>query len=381
MVQVGNGDVFAHVRTAARILCAVAVIAVPLAGCATGEHGSYTRDAAAKAKTNKDEMSAAAAFDAARQRFLVGELDDALKQVDAALAISPKVAASLLLREQILVEIGTDAGAIEQAARAGVAAAPGDARFDYFLGVFYERQGDTARAEESYLRAAKLDAGSVQYRLAATEMMVEAKKYAQAKEYLQQAITDHPNAPGLLQTMGFLCQIQNEPERAVTYFADALALAPEQQVLRENLAVASYNRQDFARALANLEPLLEKPEFAGRNDLQAMAAKCYIKCARPVEARRILQTMSEGPGKNSYLVWSNIAQVAVLLEDLPLLLDASRHMINLEPQREEGHLALAYYHERNREPQKALEQLRDYARSYPQQKTEVTQQYLAALGG
>lgn len=353
-------------------------LAALLAGCTGSEHGRFTREAAEKAKQGKSEMTAAAAYETARQRFAAGDLEEAYRQINASLAINGTVADTLLLRVRILVEMGNDQPALEAAVAAGLKQVPHDARFNYYLGLFHERQGNTASAQENFLAATRLDGSSVQYKLAAAEMMIEQSAFAQAEEYLKQAVKEHPNSPGLLQTKGFLARINGDDRQAAVHFSEALALAPEQTVLRENLAVVSYSLGEYYKALSLLEPLLADRGYTGRRDLQAMTAECYLKVRRPVDARRLLQNMLRSEGEDSFELWRQLSDAAVMLDDLNLLHEAARKMTQLMPAQENGPLALAYYHQKRGDRAEAARVLEAYC-GRSGNASAMLNEYLASL--
>lgn len=354
-------------------------LAVLLGGCTGSEHGRFTRDAADKAKQSKNELTAAAAYDTARQRFTVGDLDEAYRQINASLAINGTVPDALLLRVRILVEMGNDQAALERAVAEGLKQAPRDARFNYYLGLFHERQGNTASAQENFLKAVALDGSSVQYKLAAAEMMIEQSALEQADEYLKRAVKEHPNAPGLLQTKGFLARIRGDDRQAAVHFSEALALAPEQTVLRENLAVVSYSLGEYQKALSLLEPLMADKAYAERRDLQAMTAECYLKVRRPVDARRLLQNMLRNEGTDSFELWRLLSDAAVMLDDLNLLHEAARKMTQLMPAQENGHIALAYYHQKRGDRAEAARVLESFRASSGDRTSEIFVDYLTSL--
>lgn len=344
-------------------MCGVFLAAVcVLSGCADSEHGRYTRDMAAQAEKNKDKMTAAAAYDSARQRFLGGKLDEALTDINSSIKLNDQIADSMLLRTQILMEIGRDEQALKESVEHGLKISGGDARFHYFLGVFYERRGQSALAEERYLQAAALDPGSIQYKLAAAEMMIEQGRYGEAREFLQASIREHPNAPGLLQTHGCLEQIVGNNMQAKLYFSEALALAPGEDVLKEHMAISCFRLGEYTRALPYIEDLLSCAENKDRYDLQLIAAKCYIECNRPVDARELLKDQVKNPSLESYGLWENMADIAILLEDWPLLHHAAERMLVLQPEKEVGYLAMARYHEVRGERGRAVRILDSYNR-------------------
>jgi len=341
------------------IIALFAVLAVFLCGCAGRGHGKFTKPALEKSNSNYRGMTAVSAYDSAKQRFLSGDLDSAYEKIETSLAANPNVADALLLRMQILMEMGKYDETIG-AAQKGRRAASKDARFPYYLGVFYERQGKSELAMEQYELASELDEGAVQYKLAVVEMMMELEQLDKAEEFLQQSISKHPNSPGFLQTYGYLWRIRGKPEKAKGCFLEALTLAPTENALKADLALSHFSQKEYTESLRYIEPLLKAEDYGKRRDLKNMAVQCYIRCDRPVEARTLLREMTKTSGASSYVIWRQMSSIAVMLNDLPLLHDSAVRMIALDSTAEPGYMALALYEQKSGNPASALKVLDKY---------------------
>ena len=328
-------------------------------GCAGQGHGKFTKPAADASNSSYRGMKAVSAYDAAKRRFWSGDLDSAYKEIEISLKANPDVADALLLRMQILMEMGKYDETID-AAETGAKLASKDARFPYYLGVFYERLGKSELAMKQYQLASALDGGSVQYRLTLVEMMMELKQFDEAEACLQESIEKHPNSPGLLQTYGHLWQIRGKPEKATECFLEALTLAPTEEALKEDLALVYFSQKDYAKSLRYIEPLLKAENYSQRRDFKNMAVQCYIRCDRPVEARTLLRGMTEDAGSSSYMIWRQMSNIAVILNDFPLLHDAAVRMIALDSAAEPGYMALALYEQKAGKSASALKVLDDY---------------------
>src|SRR5262245_43766148 len=92
-------------RRPERILLAVALpAALTLAGCA--QHGEYTKKHLNEAAERMSQMKSGTEWEMARQQYLAGDLDKALKTVDRSITLNDKVAKSHVLRGRILIEKG-----------------------------------------------------------------------------------------------------------------------------------------------------------------------------------------------------------------------------------------------------------------------------------
>ncbi len=289
-------------------------------GCMSGgeRHGKYTAEAAKKLNENKDRMDAASAYEKATQLFTMGNLSEALEQIDASLAMKNNVMDAHLLRLQILIELDRGQDEIKSVAENGLQQWPEEARFVYYLGVYNERQGNIDKALDCYLKASAIDTNNVQYEMAAAEMYIEASNIAQAKTFLADAVQRHPNAPGLLQNLGYIAQIEGDNKQAKKYFLEAFSLAPEESALQENLATVYYNLADYEEALPLFEKLLEQKNYQERNDLKIMAVRTCLRSHKPVEAKEILSSMLEDPDCDRLIAWKEMLNVALMLDDMLL---------------------------------------------------------------
>jgi tetratricopeptide (TPR) repeat protein len=303
-------------------------------------------------------MKAVAALETAKQRFAAGELDEARRQVETALALNNETSDAQLLRLQIIVESGGGEAEVLAAVAAGLMLAPTDARFYYYQGLFYERRGATPRALEAYQTAARLDANTLQYQLAAAEMLIEAARLDEAENYLREARRQHPNAAGVVQEQGYIAQIRGDYRGAAQHFADAATLAPDAPELWADLAIAWYRAGEYAQALPYFERL---NGAAARPEWVMMQAECYLKNNRPVEARALLRQLLRQPGQNeNYGVWTMLTEAAWLLHDTSSWRRSAEKMIRLKPQQEDGYLALARYWQEQHELPKARATLARY---------------------
>src|SRR5215510_7122057 len=135
-------------RAAARTTGACAALCLALlSGCA-GQSG-YTAEHASRAKERMLEIKAATEWETARQAFLAGDLDKALKSVDRSLAINNNVCKSHVLRGRIMMEKGEIDEALKALTKAG-ALDPSQPDPPYYLGIAFERIMQPDKALENY---------------------------------------------------------------------------------------------------------------------------------------------------------------------------------------------------------------------------------------
>ena len=335
------------------LLCPLLLaLALPAPGCV--EKGQYAKEIRRKDTERRDRMGAAAAYEQAKQRFLAGELAEAQRQIDISLQSDPGAVESLVLKAQITLEASDSEGQMRSVVDAGLQAAPDDARFPYYMGLFLERHGNPSGALSEYLRAAEMDGDKVQYKIAAGEMMLETGDQARAESYLQEARRKHPHTPGIPQTLGHIAQMRHDYAAARKYFTEALMLSPDSAALQEDLAVANFRLGEYAQAGNALEKLTGLKANAARDDLKTMLAECYLNTNRPVPARTLLKKLLANPENDKYELWNLQMEAALLLRDRVSVREAAQKMVSLRPQAEDGYIALARYWDMGGNPREAV---------------------------
>src|SRR6056297_2393297 len=86
------------------VLTGSSLLIATLAGCAG--QGNYTREGVSMAKERMSFLKSATEWELARQAFLAGDLEKALRKVEVSLAINDTVVKSHVLKRRILIEMG-----------------------------------------------------------------------------------------------------------------------------------------------------------------------------------------------------------------------------------------------------------------------------------
>jgi len=320
-------------------LCALTLCAMAAAGCAG--HGAHTSQGLAVAQERMATIKAATQWDMARQQFLTGDLDKALKSVEEALAFNPSVAKSHSLKGRILLEMGQ----LEQALRSFKQALAVDPSFEeaqYFLGVVYERFNEYDLALQAYRKAAELAPDDPQYAIAAAEMLIEQGKLDEAEALLLQGAGAFRHNAGVRQTLGHIALLRNQPSRAVKYFTQARLLAPDDPATLEDLAYAQMEAEQYAEAERSLAQLLQDESRKDRADLKRLRARTLVELNRPVEARSLLLELSRDPQEAADpQLWIDLASTALLIDDWRLVRQAAARAAGLAPRRYEPYMHLA----------------------------------------
>jgi len=331
-----------------------------LAGCAG--HGKHTGDHLARAQDRMSSLKAGTEWDRARQQFLAGDLDGALKTVDASIEMNDSVAKSHALRGRIMLEAGRLEQAIPSFQRA-LAVDPEHVDAHYFLGIINERFRQHDEALSHYEEAARIDESDPQYVIAAAEMLIELDRLDEAETLLESRAEVFEHNAGVRQTYGHIAMLRGDVKKAVELFSEARLLAPDDISVVEDLAMAQLAAGEYAEAEFSLRRLLSDDAFRARRDLRHARARCLMELDRPVEARRLLIDLtSDQAGQHDAQAWIALGRVAVRLEDERRMRDAGRRLVAMAPQRPEGHLLMALWQRREGNIENALPHARQAAR-------------------
>jgi Flp pilus assembly protein TadD len=328
---------------AKRTLPAVLSTAVllSLVGC-TGQ-GNYTREGVSMAKERMSFLKSATEWELARQAFLAGDLEKALRKVDTSLEINDTVVKSHVLKGRILIEMGDLGNALESLQTASVLD-PEEPDAQYYLGIVYERINEPELARESFENACELDDYNPVYAVAAAEMMIDLDQIDEAKAYLN-SIPMAENNAGIRQSLGHIALIQQDPTKAVQFFQQARLLAPDDAGIAEDLIHAQILAGKWREAERNISLLLKKPENKGREDLQVLHAKTLMNTGRAVEARSIYQNMvSQAEGRSNVDAWIGLANASMMVGDMRTVRKAATRVVQLAPESHEGYALYAMYH-------------------------------------
>lgn len=325
-----------HARSCRLLGPSLVVTALLLAGCA--DHGGYTSEHMSAAKEKMAVMKSATEWEMARQSFLTGEFDKALKGVDRSIAISPKVAKSHVLRGRILMEKSDIEGAIASYNEA-LACEPANVEATYYLGLANERLLEREKAYQYYSKAAELEPQNPQYVIATAEMLIDLGRVTEAREFLEGKHAAFNNTAGVKQTLGHIAVLEGRTQDAVALFNQARLLAPDDLFLIEDLTRAQVAARQFGDAESNLSRLLQAESNKERRDLKLLRARCLIETDRPMEAREIIIKLTQDDQGGSDLdSWILLGNLSYTLKDSNRTRLSAQRIVGLAPDRPEGYL-------------------------------------------
>lgn len=332
-----------HTTRTIRVISCIALLALMASfqGC-TG-HGTHTAKQVSSAKAKMDAMKSATEWQTARQAFLGGDMNKALKHVDASIALNPEVAKSHVLRGRVQMELAN----FEQASRSFARAEQIDEKnvdAQYYSGILAEQLNRQEEALKRFQKAAELDTENAQYVIAAAETLIDLGRLDEARDYLNSRSGSFENNAGVKQTLGHIAAIEGEHATAAQFFSQARLLAPDEPSILEDLARAQANSRDYAAAESNLSRLLATEANKNRRDLQLLRAHCLVKTDRPIEAREILMRLTRDQnGASDAQAWTALGNVSFILRDYPRMKTAASRVVAIAPSSPDGYLLRALY--------------------------------------
>jgi len=341
-------------RTVLGLVAAAGI--VTSTGC--GGRGAYTREGTSLAKEKMNVIKSATEWEMSRQAFFAGDLKKALKKVDISISINPGVAKSHVLRGRIMLEMG-EIGQGVRALETAMAIDPDNVDANYYMGIASERLAQLEDAFTYYDKASQLDEYSDQYAVAAAEMLMDLKRYDEAKAYLE-ATPSHDHSAGVRQTLGHLARLRGDLPAAVIEFKSAQLLAPDDSGILEDLTSAQYDSGNYADAAYGFATLLTRKETSDRRDLKATYAKCLIKLDRPTEARKLYKELTEGnEGASNVEAWIGLGNVSYTVGDFTTVRQAATRVVALAPDQKDGYLLWAVLHRSKGNIEASIKSLND----------------------
>ena len=346
---------------AAAPLALAALLAV--GGCMG--HGTHTAEGIANARERLAGFKSGVEWDMARQQFLAGDLEKALRTIDRSIALNESVAKSHVLRARILMEMGRleDAGVSLAKARA---IDPRHVDAYYYDGVLRERLSDREGALQRYLAAGEIDEANPQYLVAAAEMLIETGRVAQAEQLLLSRLPRFEHNVGVRQVLAQVARLSGDPERSADMLHQARLLAPDDMTVLEDLARAQTDAGRYADAEYNLRRVIEAAAPKRRRDLEHLRARCLLSLGRPLESRDILLGLTrDAEGASDTAAWSELGRVALRLQDQSNVRLAANRLRTLAPNSAESDLLLASLRRAQGDLAGALDLCDRAARAYP----------------
>ncbi|MBL1218022.1 MAG: hypothetical protein D8M59_11070 [Planctomycetes bacterium] len=272
----------------------------------------------------------------ASQDFRVGNLDQALANIDAAISYEPEYAPHYVLRGRILIEQHRlDLAA--HSLKAALELNPEACEAHYYIALVYQRWSDLETACAHYLDAARIDPSSEDYMMAAIETLISLKRLDEAEELLSSALTHFEHSAGMHRAMGYVFFMRGEASTASDYFRQAMMLAPDDMTVVEDYATALFQAGDPNEAQYQLARLLSDADYTDRHDIRRLYAMCLLQTDHPVEARLEYIKLTRLAPTNCD-AWVELGVLNHQLGDDSGLRQVSQRLIGSWPTRFEGYM-------------------------------------------
>ncbi|MFI4870717.1 MAG: tetratricopeptide repeat protein [Phycisphaerales bacterium JB061] len=329
----------------AKTLSASAVLGLALISGTIGcsGHGKSTSEGLTLAHERMAQIKSATQWEMANESYMAGDLERALESVNNSLTLNPSVAKSHVLRGKILFEMGRLEEARDSLLRAEIIK-PDTIDAVYFLGIVHERLAQKEEALTYYQKAADLDPAEAMYAVATAEILIDLGRPDEAEAYLSERSNVFGHNAGVQQTLGHLAMIQGDDTEAESRFRTAWTLSPEEPAILEDLINAQMSLGRFAEAEHNITQLLQHKEYEDRRDIHRLRSRCLLELDRTMEAREELLKLTEAKeGQTDLSAWLDLGVVSYSINDMPRLRQAAQRIIELAPERAEGHLYRALW--------------------------------------
>ncbi len=330
---------------------------LPTGGCADLEHSRN----ADEAKQRWAHMRAKVKLQLAQKSFTHGNVDDALKKCTEVISLDPGLVEGYLLATRIRLERGEIAKAQLALDSAEFAAAP-TAEGIYLRGLIAERQGRRDEALGQYAAAYEMAPEELDYLLTYVECLIAQDHYAEALRVVEPRRADFEQTPAVYVLMGHALVFLDRPQEAVDAFQRALALAPDDPLLREEVGMAYQAAGWHDKAVETLKPLLRwsasspdrpttqtassgessDPEAGLVSGVRRALLKCYVCTDRTRQAEALIREVAQDARDESSL-WLFLADALLRNGNLDHAAEAAERANRLIPGQSDAVLLLTYH--------------------------------------
>ncbi len=256
---------------------------------------------------------AAVLFSLAKQNYESGNLEACRKAIDDAAKLNPKDPEVHVLSAKVYIEQGSMESAQKELVEA-LKTDPKNAEAEYLSGVVFQRWQRPQAALESYTRASEKNPNELAYVLARAETMVELDQRDAALALLQDRVNVFENSGTIRDAVGQLLVQQGRFAEAVPVLRQATILAPEETIIREHLALATFYAKQWREASELLTRVLKEDRNGQRADLLSALGECQLEQGKFREARESFESAAQ-INPSSPAVWLGLAKAAMQLND------------------------------------------------------------------
>ena len=309
-----------------------------------------------------DSSNATANLGLARQAAVKQDFTEALARVERSLAGSGANIDALLLKGSLLAA-QTKPGDAENAYRAAISAAPHEAAPRLALITHLLRQRAIERAAEEAAALGKAAPKNPVSFYARALVMIEEKKYAEAKETILQVLKVAPEHVPSLTLAGMAALNTGSLAEAESHLRKASSVAPQLTTAKRLLAATHLRMGRSDLALTEAKELLSatRGEDPG---IHALAAEAYLANGDVPGAERHYER-AKTLAPSSTQVQTRLAHVRFAAGDTGRGIAELESASAADPQSHQADLALITTHLRQKQPDKALEAIKALEKKQP----------------
>ncbi|MEM0913748.1 MAG: tetratricopeptide repeat protein [Planctomycetota bacterium] len=320
-------------KTSLLTALAVSVVLGGLTGCG---HKGNREKWVDNANNRWQDLRSAHMMPIARQALESGDLDRADAVLIEAASIDPDNPRLFVMAGRVQFERGKLERAYHLFDQA-IEFDPEYAEAYYYQGIVLERWSRFSQAADAYRKAYEIAPDDVSYFLAWTEAMVASGDRQQAKRLLNSKMTYFDQSAAIRVAAGHLHALDNEHDKAIDCFREASMLAPDDDALGEELALAYFASGRTKEAVGALEPLLKRAEMQNRTDLREVLARAYHRLGRYDDAKdTYLQLTRQEPAEASH--WVRLGEMAWEADRPKDTLSAARRAVRVDPHDHRGYM-------------------------------------------
>ena len=285
-----------------------------IAGCSSSQKPPQQTQRE-KARGDWDNARASVLLSLAKTQYTGGNLDACRKTLDDSLKLDDKSVPAHLLSARLSIEQGR----LELAERELQLVRVLDeknAEADYLSGIIYQRWQRPETALEFYTKAHEKAPAELAHLLARAEMLVAVNDRAKAMEVLQSQLTYFENNAYIRDAVGQLLVNDGKYIEAARVLRQASILAPDDQGIREHLALALYYAKDYRDASMVLSQLMKDEGYARRSDLLFVMGECQFHAGQFRDARGSFETAAQLQ-PSAPAIWLALAKTSMQIDDLP----------------------------------------------------------------
>jgi Flp pilus assembly protein TadD len=339
-------------------IISIASLLVALAGCASMPKSDPTIEQQGETKWNNARESVL--LNLARDQYSNGQYDQCHGTLIQAMQMNNADPQLHLLAGRVSIEQGQLDIAQQELDKARTLD-PKNAEPDYYSGVICQRWQQPQKALAYYDSACKKAPTEEAYLTAKAETLVALGRSDEALALLQSQLDYFEHSSVIRDAVGMLLLQKHKPDQAVDMFRQASILATDDLGIREHLAFALVQDQQYADAEQELNRLIQDPALSKRADLYDMLAECQLNTNQLAEARsnaRTACTLEESSADAAL----TLAKISLQLNDTRQTELSINRALDLAPDNAQAHLLLGYLRLRQSRLGEALDSFQQSAK-------------------